>query len=83
MSSGRSAFGPGGGSGGGRCGGRCGGCGHGRGSNWSADALEDPLPRRPGLHFHRALALPLGDRTRRTIANVVMSISFPYSCYLT
>ena len=76
MSSG--AFGPGGGHGGGRRGGR--GCGRGRwgghgcGCNWSG--LEDPLPRRPGLHFHRELALPLVDRTRGTIANVVMSISF-------
>ena len=56
MSSGRSAFG-----------GRGGGghpIGRGRGRGGGAANLEEPLPRRPGLHFHRELALPLGDRTR-------------------
>jgi hypothetical protein len=33
--------------------------------------LEDPLPLRRGLHFHREITLPMGDMGR--VANVVIS----------
>jgi hypothetical protein len=32
--------------------------------------LEDPLPLRLGLHFHREITLPMGDPGR--VANVVI-----------
>jgi hypothetical protein len=48
-----------------RCRGGRGGCGIGRGG-----VLEDPLPLRPGLHFHREITLPMGDMGR--VANVVI-----------
>jgi hypothetical protein len=32
--------------------------------------LEDPLPLRPGLHFHREITLPMGDPGR--VANLVI-----------
>jgi hypothetical protein len=32
--------------------------------------LEDPLPLRPGLHFHREITLPMDDPGR--VANVVI-----------
>jgi hypothetical protein len=38
-----------------------GGCGGG---------LEDPLPLRPRLHFHREITLPMGDPGR--VANLVI-----------
>jgi hypothetical protein len=47
-----------------RCGERGGHGGLG-GSVW-----EDPLARRPGLHFHREITLQMGDQGR--VANVVI-----------
>jgi hypothetical protein len=47
-----------------RRGGR-GGRGIGRGC-----VLEDPLPLRPGLHFHREITLPICDMGR--VANMVI-----------
>jgi hypothetical protein len=53
-----------------RCGGR-GGRGIGRvGLGGRGGVLEDPLPLRPGLHFHHEITLPLGDPGR--VANVVI-----------
>jgi hypothetical protein len=51
-----------------------GGCGcHGigrAGLGGRGSVLEDLLPVRPGLHFHREITLPMGDPGR--IANVVI-----------
>jgi hypothetical protein len=53
-----------------RRGGR-GGRGIGRaGLGGRGGVLEDPLPLRPGLHFHREITLPVGDPGR--VANVVI-----------
>jgi hypothetical protein len=53
-----------------RCGGR-GGRGIGRGGlDGRGGVLEDPLPLRPGLHFHREITLPMCDSGR--VANVVI-----------
>jgi hypothetical protein len=53
-----------------RSGGR-GGRGIGRaGLGGRGGVLEDPLPLRPGLHFHRKITLPMGDPGR--LANVVI-----------
>jgi hypothetical protein len=53
-----------------RRGGR-GGCGIGRtGLGGRGGVLEDPLPLRPGLHFHHEISLPMGDPGR--VANVVI-----------
>jgi hypothetical protein len=44
-----------------RRGGR-GGRGIGRaGLGGRGGGLEDPLPLRPGMHFHREITLPMGD----------------------
>jgi hypothetical protein len=50
-----------------RCGGHGIGCG---GLGGRGGILEDPLPLRPGLHFHREITLPMGDPGR--VANVVI-----------
>jgi hypothetical protein len=51
--------------------GRRDGCGIGReGLGGRGGVLEDPLPRRPGLHFHREITLPIGDPG--CVANVVI-----------
>jgi hypothetical protein len=53
-----------------RCGGR-GGRGIGRaGLGGRGGVLGDPLPLRPGLHFHRGITLLMGDPGR--VANVVL-----------
>jgi hypothetical protein len=53
-----------------RRGGR-GGRGIGRaGFGGRGGVLGDPLPLRPGLHFHREITLPMGDPGR--VANVVI-----------
>jgi hypothetical protein len=53
-----------------RRGGR-GGRGIGRGGlGGRGGVLEDPLPLRPGLHFHREITLPMGDPRR--VDNVVI-----------
>ena len=51
--------------GGGRCGGRGSGC-----------MFADALAQRPGLHFHEAIALPSGNRTRGSIPNVVRLVYY-------
>jgi hypothetical protein len=50
-----------------RCGGHGIGCG---GLGGRGGVLEDPLPLRPGLHFHCEITLPMGDPGR--VANVVI-----------
>jgi hypothetical protein len=51
--------------------GGCGGLGRGRGGlGGHGGVWEDPLPRRPGLHFHREITLQMGDPRR--VANVVI-----------
>jgi hypothetical protein len=53
-----------------RRGGRGGrGIGH-AGLGGRGGGLEDPLPLRPGLHFHREITLPMGDPGR--VANLVI-----------
>jgi len=49
-------------------GGRGGGFGRGRGLIYDGDAQQ------PGIHFHQAVDLPPGDRTRGSIPNVVSFI---------
>jgi hypothetical protein len=50
---------------------RHGGCGIGRGGlGGRGGILEDPLPLRPGLHFHREITLQMGDP--RHVANMVI-----------
>ena len=51
-----------------RGGGRGGGSGRGRGP------MDDRDAQQPGIHFHEAIALPPGDRTRGSIPNVVSFI---------
>jgi hypothetical protein len=51
-----------------------GGCGSGCGLGGAGGVTKDPLPRRGGLHCHHEMALPLGDQTHGTIANVVCNI---------
>ena len=54
---------------GGSCGGGCGRShGRGRGLMYDGDAQQ------PGIHFHHAVDLPPGDRTRGSIPNVVSFI---------
>jgi hypothetical protein len=61
-----------------RGGGRRGGFG-GRGG-----MVEDALPHSPGLHFSGAIGLPLCNRMRRSIPNVVRFIpSFNIVFYYT
>jgi hypothetical protein len=51
--------------------GGCGGRDIGRGGlGGRGVVLENPLPLRPGLHFHREITLPMGDMGR--VANVVI-----------
>jgi hypothetical protein len=51
--------------------GGCGGCGISRGGlGGHGGVLEDPLPLRPGLHFHREITLQMGDPRR--VANVLI-----------
>ena len=48
-----------------------GGRGIGRGGlGGRGGVLEDPLPLRPGLHFHHEITLPMGDMGR--VAKVVV-----------
>jgi hypothetical protein len=36
--------------------------------------INDPMPRREGFHCHCEMALPLGNQTHGTIANMVRNI---------
>ena len=36
--------------------------------------MDDFVAQQPGIHFHQNVDLPLGDRTRRSIPNVVSFI---------
>jgi hypothetical protein len=57
--------------------------GHGFGGVGSS-GLEDPSPRHPGLHCHCEMAMPLGNQTPGTMANLVMiSIAFIFIYVLT
>ena len=49
---------------------RGGGSGRGRG------LMDDRDAHQLGIHFHEAIALPLGDRTCGTIPNVVRFIYY-------
>ena len=49
----------------------CGG-GHGRGRGGGRALMDDV--QQPGIHFHQEVGLPLGDRTRGSIPNVVSFI---------
>ena len=48
-----------------RGGGRDRGCGDGR------TLMDDFVAQQRGIHFHQEVDLPLGDRTRGSIPNVV------------
>ena len=49
---------------------RGGGRGGGRGR------MHDSESQRPGVHFHEAITLPLGNRTSGSIPNVVRFICY-------
>ena len=51
-------------------GGGC-GCRHGRGRGGGRALMDNVDAQQPGIHFHQEVGLPLGDRTRGTIPNVV------------
>jgi len=54
----------------------CGG-GRGRGRGGGPALMDDFVAQQPGIHFHQEVDLPLGDRTRGSIPNVVNSfVSF-------
>ena len=53
------------------------GGGRGRGCSGGHTLMDDFVPQQPGIHFHQEVDLPLGDRTRGSIPNVVNSfVSF-------
>ena len=46
----------------------------GGGRDGGRGLMDDRDAQQLGIHFHEAIALPLGDRTRRSIPNVVSFI---------
>ena len=44
---------------------------HGRGRGGGRSFMDDVVVQQPGIHFHQEVGLPLGDRTRGSIPNVV------------
>ena len=53
-------------------GGRGGSRGRGRGGGHSL--MDDVVVQQTGIRFHQEVGLPLGDRTRGTIPNIVSFI---------
>ena len=51
---------------------RGGGCGGSRGGG--RVFMDDVDAQQPGIHFYQEVGLPLGDRTRGSIPNVVSFI---------
>ena len=47
------------------------GDGRGRGHGGGRSLMDDVVVQQPGIHFHQEVDLPLGDRTRGSIPNVV------------
>ena len=47
------------------------GGGRGRGCGGGRTLMDDFVAQQPGIHFHQEVDLPLGDRTRGSIPNVV------------
>ena len=47
------------------------GRGHCRGHGGGRVLMDDFVAQQPGIHFHQEVDLPLGDRTRGSIPNVV------------
>jgi len=47
------------------------GGGRGRGRGGGRTLMDDFVSQQPGIHFHQEVDLPLGDRTRGSIPNVV------------
>ena len=56
---------------------RGGGSGRGRG------LMDDGDAQQPGIHFHQPIALPLGDRTRGSIPNIVSFVCYFHIVFLT
>ena len=54
---------------------RCGG-GRGRGRGRGHGLMDDGDAQHPGIHFHQAIALPPGDRTRGSIPNVIVLLTY-------
>jgi len=52
------------------------GGGRGRGRGGGRALMDDGDAQQPGIHFHQEVGLPLGDRTRGTIPNVVSFICY-------
>ena len=50
------------------------GGGRGRGCGGGRVLMDDFVAQQPGIHFHQEVDLPLGDRTRGSIPNVVSFI---------
>jgi hypothetical protein len=55
-------------------GGGCRGGGRRGGFGGRGGMIEDTLPHSSGLHFYGAIGLPLGNRTRGSIPNIVRFI---------
>ena len=47
------------------------GGGRGRGCGCGRMLMDDFVAQQPGIHFYQEVGLPLGDRTRGSIPNVV------------
>ena len=47
------------------------GGGRGRGRGGGRTLMDDFVSQQQGIHFHQKVDLPLGDRTRGSIPNVV------------
>ena len=48
----------------------------GRGRGGGRALMDDVDAQQPGIHFYQEVGLPLGDRTRGTIPNVVSFICY-------
>ena len=49
---------------------------HGGGHGGGRDRMHDCDTQQPDIHFHEAIALPPGNRTRGSIPNVVRFICY-------
>ena len=59
------------------------GCGRGGSHGRGRGLMDDRDAQQLGIHFHEAIALPLGDRTRGSIPNVVSFICYFHIVLLT
>ena len=57
--------------------------GRGRGRGRDRGLMDDGDAQQPVIHFHQPIALPLGDRTRGSIPNIVSFICYFHIVLLT